>query len=65
MSEQEMTPATEEEEFFIEELSDEALDRAEGGVLATVFTSSKSYPTRRYSDRCEGMVAPPFFVGGL
>jgi hypothetical protein len=29
MAEQEMTPATEEEEF-IEELSDEALDRTEG-----------------------------------
>jgi hypothetical protein len=29
MSEQEMTPATEEEDF-IEELSDEALDRTEG-----------------------------------
>ena len=32
MSEQKMTPATEEEEF-IEELSDEALDRTEGSVV--------------------------------
>ena len=40
MSEQEMTPATEEEEF-IEELSDEALDRTEGGGR---FSSSRPFP---------------------
>ena len=42
MSEQEMTSATEEEEEkFIDELSDEALDRTEGGGR---FSSSRPFP---------------------